>query len=465
MKSIDIRSESAIKLLAEFLDMDAPYIPGERHVNAEHFAHGSSALFHPHHGLNLTAYFIQRYTVIYAPLIEISVYTTRSCRYARLPQRSVHIADHPKYDTPEGIHPPPSYERTRRWEPGPSRSRSPGPRQSRSHSNYPPGRERIQRCDLSPPPGALPRDNDSRRSTSPYRAAAAEDPSVRRRVRSRASEMVDGRGVRSRSRSPPCIDPKGKGRATSSRSPSPSPKTDEVISLTSHHERGTSSETPASLLRSPSLDRDIPYSEPTTFQTPSRDGRPEEASPPSPGNNNPVIPPQPHDGPAGTTHSTESAPLPSESRQPFNLSVTGPSNTPESYDPPTIKDNPARSNPARRPRYRNQRDSINAYLRSSSTSIPRFPTAIQPALLRSPISGIAEVMVTKIDGLEAVSSATEGQGGDEGGYARLGPEQPERRPSPSVNDYSSVTKETAATRAQSSGAFPTISQLPHDEGR
>lgn len=53
MKSIDIRSESAVKLLAEFLDMDTPYIPGERHVNAEHFAHGPSALFlhqsRPHH--------------------------------------------------------------------------------------------------------------------------------------------------------------------------------------------------------------------------------------------------------------------------------------------------------------------------------------------------------------------------------------------------------------------------------
>ncbi len=46
MKSIDIRSESAIKLLAEFLDMDTSYIPGERHVNAEHFAHGPSTLFH-----------------------------------------------------------------------------------------------------------------------------------------------------------------------------------------------------------------------------------------------------------------------------------------------------------------------------------------------------------------------------------------------------------------------------------
>lgn len=42
MKSIDIRSESAIKLLAEFLDMDTQYVAGERHINAEHFAHGPS---------------------------------------------------------------------------------------------------------------------------------------------------------------------------------------------------------------------------------------------------------------------------------------------------------------------------------------------------------------------------------------------------------------------------------------
>ena len=40
MKSIDIRAESAIKLLAEFLDMDSPYVEGNRHPNAEHFAHG-----------------------------------------------------------------------------------------------------------------------------------------------------------------------------------------------------------------------------------------------------------------------------------------------------------------------------------------------------------------------------------------------------------------------------------------
>ncbi|KAG2071248.1 hypothetical protein BDR04DRAFT_517777 [Suillus decipiens] len=39
MKSIDIRAESTIKLLSEFLDLDTPYIEGQRHPNAEHFAH------------------------------------------------------------------------------------------------------------------------------------------------------------------------------------------------------------------------------------------------------------------------------------------------------------------------------------------------------------------------------------------------------------------------------------------
>lgn len=42
MKAIDIRSESSVKLLAEFLDMDVPYVQGDRHVNAEHFAHGTN---------------------------------------------------------------------------------------------------------------------------------------------------------------------------------------------------------------------------------------------------------------------------------------------------------------------------------------------------------------------------------------------------------------------------------------
>lgn len=47
MKTLDLRSESAVKLLAEFLDMDTPYYVGDpeepstgRFVNAERFSHG-----------------------------------------------------------------------------------------------------------------------------------------------------------------------------------------------------------------------------------------------------------------------------------------------------------------------------------------------------------------------------------------------------------------------------------------
>jgi len=47
MKSIDIRSDSAIKLLAEFLDMDPSPAEGRRHANAEHFAHGKAHLLFP----------------------------------------------------------------------------------------------------------------------------------------------------------------------------------------------------------------------------------------------------------------------------------------------------------------------------------------------------------------------------------------------------------------------------------
>ena len=47
MKSIDIRSDSAIKLLAEFLDMDPSPAEGRRHANAEHFAHGDAHSFLP----------------------------------------------------------------------------------------------------------------------------------------------------------------------------------------------------------------------------------------------------------------------------------------------------------------------------------------------------------------------------------------------------------------------------------
>ncbi|KDQ51792.1 hypothetical protein JAAARDRAFT_499560 [Jaapia argillacea MUCL 33604] len=120
MKSIDIRSESAVKLLSEFLDMeDGPYVQGDRHRNAEHFAH--------------------------------EVYS-----YLRSPYRDlVHYDAAVQYDTPPDIPPPPERESERhgRWrrssisrsprrddepEAGPSRVRSredtPSPHSRRSRS-------------------------------------------------------------------------------------------------------------------------------------------------------------------------------------------------------------------------------------------------------------------------------------------------------------------------------------------
>ncbi|KAA1473271.1 hypothetical protein DENSPDRAFT_866005 [Dentipellis sp. KUC8613] len=99
MKSIDIRSESAVKLLAEFLDMDAPYTPGGRHVNSEHFAH-------------------EIYSYLRSPYRDLAVYDTVV-----------------QYDVPSNVPPPPTYERSSRWEPeSPRRPRSPLRSRSRSSS-------------------------------------------------------------------------------------------------------------------------------------------------------------------------------------------------------------------------------------------------------------------------------------------------------------------------------------------
>ncbi len=45
MKSLDIRSEPAIRLLSEFLDMDSEH--GHERAKAEHFAHGESMMLLP----------------------------------------------------------------------------------------------------------------------------------------------------------------------------------------------------------------------------------------------------------------------------------------------------------------------------------------------------------------------------------------------------------------------------------
>jgi E3 ubiquitin-protein ligase Topors len=74
MKAIDIRSESAVKLIAEFLDMDAPYTEGGRHVNAEHFAHGNQISFCPNHVPDISL--AEVYSYVRSPYRDLFVYDT-----------------------------------------------------------------------------------------------------------------------------------------------------------------------------------------------------------------------------------------------------------------------------------------------------------------------------------------------------------------------------------------------------
>ncbi|PPQ84946.1 hypothetical protein CVT25_004459 [Psilocybe cyanescens] len=93
MKAIDIRSESAVKLISEFLDMDEPYTPGGRHVNAEHFAH-------------------EVYCYVRSPYRDLFVYDTVV-----------------QYDLPPEVPPPPDLVRSRRWYPSSPPRSAAGPSQ------------------------------------------------------------------------------------------------------------------------------------------------------------------------------------------------------------------------------------------------------------------------------------------------------------------------------------------------
>jgi hypothetical protein len=74
MKSIDIRSESAIRLLSEFLDMDrpSPHQDGVRSSNAEHFAHGLSSF--PPYLVFSDRQSIEVYSYLRSPYRDLSVY-------------------------------------------------------------------------------------------------------------------------------------------------------------------------------------------------------------------------------------------------------------------------------------------------------------------------------------------------------------------------------------------------------
>lgn len=77
MKSLDIRSESAVKLLSEFLDMDQPYVEGDTHPNAEHFAHGMFSFPRPLFIVVDFASAPKKCTRIYGLLFVICTYMTR----------------------------------------------------------------------------------------------------------------------------------------------------------------------------------------------------------------------------------------------------------------------------------------------------------------------------------------------------------------------------------------------------
>ncbi|KAH9977465.1 hypothetical protein BJV74DRAFT_860853 [Russula compacta] len=406
MKSIDIRSESAIKLLAEFLDMDTPYVPGERHVNAEHFAH-------------------EIYCYLRSPYRDLSVYDSVV-----------------QYDAPLGIPPPPSYERTRRWESGqsPSRSQSPNLRQSHSRSRPPPSTGGWNtRPERSPQSCNVSREQDLGSSISPH--SPAEVSRVPGGVSCRRYGEDDRPAARHCSRSPTRVKDKGKQRAPAPLL-SPAPEFDILRSSpAARHERTgphESSTTPTNL----SLFQNTP--EGSTAVSAAVDVKPGVANPPvfqtseniSAGT--PVVSPQPLNGnpcTAQTTHS-DSSPLRLEGPHSLNYGIiTNSSSKSETPEPLSINLNHAPTNPIRQPRYRSQRDTIMAYLRTPSTMLRPLSSA-QPSHAPSLLARMTDEAVAKPDVSGADGDAIERTAGR--GRARLLPPRAaaaaERSSSPFVND-------------------------------
>ncbi|KAG2130425.1 uncharacterized protein EDB93DRAFT_1213698 [Suillus bovinus] len=89
MKSIDIRAESAVKLLSEFLDLDTPYVEGQRHPNAEHFAHEIYCFIRSGRDLSIYDKLVQYDTSPVSPPHE-QERESRWCRDYRSRSRSSH---------------------------------------------------------------------------------------------------------------------------------------------------------------------------------------------------------------------------------------------------------------------------------------------------------------------------------------------------------------------------------------
>ena len=309
----------------------------------------------------------------------------------------VHMADFRfgsnKYDTPPGIPPPPSHERTRRWESG--RSRSPDHRSSSRYSNHPPSiREWNMRPKRSPP---LSGDHDPRRpnsSHSPTEVPHVHNSSVS--CRSRSHTRVKGKGKRrasARTRSPPesdisCQFPVARHERT--RSP-------EVLVTPNMSLFENTSEGNAAVSCTPTGDAPSPL----LPQTPENDsGATPVVSPPLP-DENPSI--------ACATHATNGRHSPLNRPRPRSLndeiiaSLSSKSETPKF----TINTNRARANPMRGPRYGSQRDTIIAHLRGS-VATPR-----RGLQTRMTDQTVAELNVSGDDDTD-VAKRTVGTPGSEG---------------------------------------------------
>lgn len=149
MKSLDIRSEPAVKLLAEFLDMDSDGL----RTNAEQFAH-------------------ELYSYLRSPYRDLNVYDTVV-----------------QYDAPEDLSPPHRQERNRRWA-----TETPSPRVSPRASRSPsPGLSRTRpRADTRQRTWtASPRARDNPRSRLPESPSSRGEHRSRTRSGSRPRRQTD----------------------------------------------------------------------------------------------------------------------------------------------------------------------------------------------------------------------------------------------------------------------------------
>jgi hypothetical protein len=303
-----------------------------------------------------------------------------------------------KYDIPPGIPPPPSHERTRRWETGlrsqSSRSQSPNLRSSHSHSHPPSIREWNIRAERSP---ALSGEHDSSRPNSSY-------------SHTEFSHVHDS-SVSSRSRSHTRVKGKGKRRA-SARSLSPPESDMSCRSPAAHHERTGSPE--ALVTPNLSLFENTPEGSAAVSCTPTGDGSP--LLPRTPENDSggtPVVSPRLPDGNASiacATHTTNDRLSPLNGPRSLNDEIIASSSSKSETPKLTINTNRARANPMRQPRYRSQRDTIIAHLRGSVTTTPRHGT--QSLLARMTDQTAAELNVSGDDDPDVAKRTVGTPGGE-----------------------------------------------------